>query len=516
MTEAFYAKTIYEKWWSMKGKASLLLVILLFLLLPLPALAQSTGDTTIPSSVFTHRALDISIVATNFSFNDSHASRTLSILVKNPTDYPMDVYLAMYQNQQWSVVDKLGSIDAGGQKNFSYPVDFTYTGSTVEVDRFGVAGRTYGGYLGNAFSVTENWSKYEDALKSSLSFFGILSAVALLGILFIILSGVISMALRMKYRGNEGEYTLKTLFFPIIKMRPWAERFADIIINPFFWIFEMLLGSVLLAIILWFALHDTRQDIGLLIFCVGGVAAVFMPVVFLVIGWMTDYYQREPFRFIVGMFMWGIMATFFAFFINTTASLVMGLILGTGLAEALIAIFVAPVVEETAKGLGLLILSGHHEFNGVFDGILYGFAIGMGFAFIENWLYFATNASPIVVGGLGDWTYNILYRSFLCSLAHGCFTAATGGVIGYVKARRHNPGFEGLGFFLGLPIAVLLHGTFNLTAVIDSIMQTAIGVPVPIFDPLLTIVVTVIYICLGIYLQLKIKNKLQSTNDQVR
>jgi len=495
----------------MKGKASLLLAILFLLAFSAPALAQSSGDTTIPASVFSHGTLDVSIGQTNFTFNDSHASKTLSIAVRNPTDADMDVYVAIYRNQQWSVVKKLGSIEAGAQKTFSYPVDFTYSGKSVEVDRFGVAAKTYSGYLGAVFSITENWSKYEDALKSSLSFFGVLSAAALLGVLIIIMAGVLSMALHMRY-GRAGEYTLRTLFFPITKMRPWAERIANIVINPFFWVFELALGAVLVILILWFALHDIRPDIGWLVFIVGGVAAVFMPVIFLVIGWLADYYEREPFRFIVGMFMWGVMATFFAFFINTTFSLLAGLVLSSGAASLLIAVLVAPVVEETAKGTGLLILSGHHEYDHVFDGIIFGFAIGMGFAFVENWLYFATNASPVVVGGLGEWAYNILYRSFLCSLAHGCFTGATGGVIGYFKARRKTPGFGVLGFFLGLPIAIFLHGAFNLTAVIDSIMQTAFGVPVPIFDPLLTIVVTVIYICLGAYLQLKMKNKLKSNS----
>jgi len=498
----------------MKLKVLLLPAILVLLLLTAPALAQTSGDTTVQSSVFYHNTLDISISPTSFAFNDSLAHENLSINVKNNAESRMDVYLAIYQNQQWTVVDKLGSLDPGYEAKFTYPVDFTYTGKTLETDRFGVVGKTAFELQGSAFYITENWSKYEDNLKSTLSVFGGISAAVLLIILAIILSGVLSMAMKMKYVGEEGEYTLKTLFFPVLRARPWAERIADIVINPFFWLLEMGLGAVLLSLILWFSINGTRPDIGLLIFAVGGAAAVFMPVVFLIIGWLADYYKREPFRFIAGMFMWGILATFFAFFINTTFSLILGLVLSAGFAELVLAVFVAPIVEETSKGLGLLILSGHHEFSGVFDGILYGFAIGMGFAFIENWLYFATNASPIAVGGLGDWTYNILYRSFLCSLAHGCFTGATGALIGFVKVRRKNLGFEGLGFFLGLPIAILLHGSFNLAAYVDSYVNITFGVPMPVFDPILTIVVTVIYICLGIYLQLQIKNRLK--NNEIK
>jgi RsiW-degrading membrane proteinase PrsW (M82 family) len=495
----------------MKGKASplLVLVILLSILVAMPPLARAAGDATLPESVLEHRGLDVSVGTTNFTFNDSRANETLSIAVRNPTDSTMDVFLAIRNNQQWDVVKDLGTVGPGGLASFTYPVEFIYSGKTVEVDQFGVAGRTRSGYVGAVFSVFENWSAYEDSLKSSLSLFGVLSAAVLLAILAIVMTGVLSFAVHRKY-AEEGEYTMKTLFFPIVKMRPWAERIADIVINPFFWLIELVLGGLLVAMILWFALHDIRPDIGWLVFLVGGVAAIFMPVIFLVIGWLADYYEREPFRFIVGMFMWGVMATFFAFFINTTFSLIMSLILGSGAATVLLAVFVAPVVEETAKGVGLLVLSGHHDFDNVFDGIIFGFAIGMGFAFIENWLYFATNASPVAVGGLWEWTYNILYRSFLCSLAHGCFTATTGAFIGFFKGHNKNGGFSVLGFILGLPFAIILHGTFNLTAVIDSIMQTAFGVPRPIFDPLLTIVVTVIYICIGVYLQLKMKRRLQT------
>ncbi len=493
----------------MKGKASPLLVILLLLALAAPALAQAAGDATLPASVFEREGLEVSVGPTNLTFSDSRANATLSIAVRNPTNYSMDVYLALHRDQQWNVVKNLGRVGPGALENFTYPVEFTYTGKTVEVDRFGIVGKTYEGYRGAVFNVTENWEMYEDALKSTLSLFGVPSAAVLMGVLMIVMAGALSMALHMQH-DHEGEYTLRTLFFPIVKMRPWAERIANIIINPFFWAIELALGAVLVALILLFALYDIRPDIGWLVFLIGGAAAVFMPVIFLVIGWLADYYEREPFRFILGMFMWGVMATFFAFFINTTFSLLMGLFMGSGVTALLVAVLVAPVVEETAKGTGLLILSGHHEFDRVFDGIIFGFAIGMGFAFVENWLYFATNASPVAVGGLGEWTYNILYRSFLCSLAHGCFTATTGAAIGYFKSRNKNGGFQLLGFLLGLPVAIVLHGVFNFTAVVDSIMQTAFGVPVPIFDPLLTIAITVIYICLGAYLQLKMKKRLQS------
>jgi RsiW-degrading membrane proteinase PrsW (M82 family) len=234
-----------------------------------------------------------------------------------------------------------------------------------------------------------------------------------------------------------------------------------------------------------------------------------MPVIFLVIAWLADYYQREPFRFVVAMFMWGVMSTLVAFFVNTTALQGVELFTGsTGLALGLSAVMVAPIVEETAKGLGLFILSGHHEYDSTFDGIIFGFAVGMGFAAVENWLYFVAKYSPVTAGGLLPWVYLILYRSLLGSLSHGCFTAAIGGIIGFFKSRPDLRQHTLLAFMIGLPIAMFLHGTGNLIVIIGSITETGLGLPVPVFDPLYTVGLTTIYIIIGAILQLRLKGRL--------
>lgn len=495
------------------------LVLLFMLFSPGASLSQSTGDTqdgmvdeSLPADIIAKNNLSVCLdTNTSFSFSTSHGSEMLPINVSNPTNTSIDVYIAIFGHNQWNIVDKLGTMKPGESQTFNYQVNFSYNGRTTETDQFAVIAKTPQGHIGSIFSVHENWSQYEKSLKSSLSFFGVISAGTLLGILIIILAGVLVVASHTKHEEQiaPGEYTLKTLFIPVTRMRPMAEKIADIIINPFFWLLELLGGAILILLILTFALMDIRPDIGFLVFIIGGVAALFMPTVFLVIGWLADYYEREPLRFIMAMFMWGVLATLFAFFINTASSLVIGTALGNGAALLITAVVVAPIVEETAKGTGLIIISGHHEFDDTFDGILYGFAIGMGFAAVENWLYFATNANPVAVGGLVEWTDNILYRSFLGSLAHGCFTAATGGMIGYIKSRGVK-NYAIVGFLLGLPMAMVLHATFNFTAILDSIVQTAFGIPVPLFDPLLTIGVTAIYIFLGVYLQLRIKARLKA------
>jgi len=56
---------------------------------------------------------------------------------------------------------------------------------------------------------------------------------------------------------------------------------------------------------------------------------------------------------------------------------------------------VSPVVEETFKGIGILFMSGHHDYNDALTGLLLGFTCGAGFAFVENLFYFSFKTKPI-------------------------------------------------------------------------------------------------------------------------
>ncbi|HMK47331.1 MAG TPA: PrsW family intramembrane metalloprotease [Methanocella sp.] len=470
-------------------------------------------DQVLPSGSFSDGTLDLRLLSqANYSFSDPTSAQNLTFDIINPSDTSMPLYLAQYTDGEWSVIDSLGSIGPGKTLHIKYPVDFSYTGKPSETDTFGVIGETPSGYVGKIFVIGEDWTTYESYLRSWLSIGGVIVATAMLFTLLIVMGGVIAVAARTKHEelAGEGEYTFWTLFFPLMRTRPMAEKIADIIITPWFWAVEALFGAVLVLIVLLITITMIPSDIGVMVFLIGGVCAIFMPLIFLVIGWLADYYERDPFRFLFAMFMWGVMVTFAAFLLNTTLDLFISLILGSTLASLATAVLVAPVVEESSKGFGLLIMAGHHEMDDMFDGILYGFAIGMGFAAIENWLYFAANANPVSVEGLTPWAFNILYRSVLCSLAHGGFTAATGGVIGFMKSKKSLRKFAFLGYFLGLPIAIILHASFNFTAILDEIMQMFLSFPVPVFDPMLTLGMTGIYIILGVILQLKLGKRLKS------
>jgi len=52
------------------------------------------------------------------------------------------------------------------------------------------------------------------------------------------------------------------------------------------------------------------------------------------------------------------------------------------------AVLVAPLVEETTKGIYLFKTAKGFEIDNITDGLVYGGAIGLGFGMTENFFYF--------------------------------------------------------------------------------------------------------------------------------
>ena len=99
-----------------------------------------------------------------------------------------------------------------------------------------------------------------------------------------------------------------------------------------------------------------------------------------------DRYEPEPKPLLLYGLLWGA-------FVATAAALVlggMGGIFGAVTDDVSLAV-VAPLTEEAAKGLFLLLLLWWRrgELDGILDGIVYAGMVGIGFAFTENILYLA-------------------------------------------------------------------------------------------------------------------------------
>ena len=177
----------------------------------------------------------------------------------------------------------------------------------------------------------------------------------------------------------------------------------------------------------------------------------------------VDAYERESLLYVIPVFVWGFtVAVFIALVFNALFAFTVTTISTEQAASFLTAVVGAPVIEECAKGLALLIAfaiayaiarrRGAIEFSGVMDGIVYGSAVGFGFAIAEDLLYYV-QAGP----------ETFVVRRIFGGFAHAAFTSLTGigiGLIPWVRFRF----LKVLLPMLGLTGAIMLHALFNFTA----------------------------------------------------
>jgi RsiW-degrading membrane proteinase PrsW (M82 family) len=118
----------------------------------------------------------------------------------------------------------------------------------------------------------------------------------------------------------------------------------------------------------------------------------------------------------------------------------------------------APIVEETVKGLIVVLLFWRNRVGYLVDAAISGFAIGAGFSLIENLFYLRMFSDA----GLGLW----LVRGFGTAIMHGGATAilaATSQLLFVPSLKRPADKFwlNPLFFLPGLLAAMALHAAFN-------------------------------------------------------
>jgi protease PrsW len=186
------------------------------------------------------------------------------------------------------------------------------------------------------------------------------------------------------------------------------------------------------------------------------LAALAFPVILLVIFWL-DRYEPEPTRYRLAAIGWGgVVAVILSFVLESAAALVAG---NESFASFAI---VAPVVEETGKGLFLVavVLLRRTQIHGLLDGVVYGALVGVGFAFVEDIVYYL---SALQDGGASGLTVTVVLRGVMSPFAHPLFTSATGlgfgiGLTSKSTAKRI------VAPVLGFLTAVTLHGIWNGSA----------------------------------------------------
>lgn len=175
-----------------------------------------------------------------------------------------------------------------------------------------------------------------------------------------------------------------------------------------------------------------------------------------------DRLEPEPKTKLAFVFLWGAgPAILVAFLLNSfVMAPLFTLLAGKALGDVLAASVGAPLVEETCKGavLLLLLLRRRDEIDGPTDGIIYAAMVGLGFALVENVLYyFRLTAEPLPVLGI-----TFFLRGIGSPLAHPLFTSMTGLGIAYAANRRGSQGV--LAIIGGWIAAMFLHGLWNFGA----------------------------------------------------
>jgi RsiW-degrading membrane proteinase PrsW (M82 family) len=179
------------------------------------------------------------------------------------------------------------------------------------------------------------------------------------------------------------------------------------------------------------------------------------------VNWL-DRYEKEPKLLLGAAFVWGvIIAGGGAYILNTAFGIGIYALTGSeGAAEFGTTSIVAPIIEESLKGLAVLVvfLMFRNEFDSVLDGVVYGAVTAMGFAAIENVLYIYRNG--YLEGGWEGFWVLVVIRVILVGWMHPFFTAFTG--IGLAIARMtHNVLVKIIAVPTGYAIAVVAHAFHN-------------------------------------------------------
>jgi RsiW-degrading membrane proteinase PrsW (M82 family) len=115
--------------------------------------------------------------------------------------------------------------------------------------------------------------------------------------------------------------------------------------------------------------------------------------------------------------------------------------------------YVAPIVEELLKGLVIVALIRAHRIGFLVDAAIFGFAVGTGFALVEN-AYFLDLVED---AGIGTW----IVRGFGTAIMHGGATAIFA-VMGVAMLETEPGAALRLRAILpGLGVAIVLHSAYN-------------------------------------------------------
>ncbi|WP_307869035.1 PrsW family intramembrane metalloprotease [Umezawaea beigongshangensis] len=253
-------------------------------------------------------------------------------------------------------------------------------------------------------------------------------------------------------------------------------------------------GVIALAVCGLILLGLGTSKIGALPILVGAVAAL-VPVGPVVGAYLwVDRWEPEPAKVLLLAFAWGACGATICSLVFNQSAQVLGELINPGSGTTFAAVVGAPVAEEAAKAVFLVVLflRRRHEFDGVVDGVVYAGIVAAGFAFTENIYYFARVFSDSGFGDLGGGVVALfVLRGVLAPFAHPLFTSLAGIGIGLAvtSVRRDVRIVAPIVGYLG---AVGLHSLWNFSTTVGTgsdFINLYFLIMVPIFGGMVAMVV---------------------------
>ena len=214
-----------------------------------------------------------------------------------------------------------------------------------------------------------------------------------------------------------------------------------------------------LLVILLTAVNPAGTAVGFVL------SSAAMAVVVLAYLWL-DRWEPEPPRLLLFAFLWG---TSVAVLMSAVLQIVLEVWFSAGAPatdeatpSALTLVLAAPVTEEAAKGLFLLLMmtgARRNEMNSLTDCLVYAGLVGAGFAWLEDILYIADGES------LADSLATAALRLVMAPFAHSLFTTLF--ALGVWFALHWRSTIAKIGCIVaGYVGAVLLHAMWNGSALL--------------------------------------------------
>ena len=211
----------------------------------------------------------------------------------------------------------------------------------------------------------------------------------------------------------------------------------------------------------------TFASVGIVPAIIAAIVAFAPAIIYLFPLIWLDRYDPEPLWLLSLAFAWGaLVAVLVSIVVNTVIGVAVTVSVSQDAGQLAGAVISAPIFEEGSKGLGLLVLLIFFRkyFDDILDGIVFAGVIALGFATVENVMYYG---SALGEGGFGAMIFLFILRGILSPFAHVTFTAMTGIGCG-ISRESHKVWVRVIAPVIGYFFAVALHAIWNGLAMFSS------------------------------------------------